>query len=571
MKKQEGNTSLLPTNLDAEHAIINHLLNDCSLIPYVLSQLKNDSFFNPTYRIIFQTFRELFEANETINITTLIEKLKEKNKLLEIGGLKIILDLSKDFGIRTGLEDYIQIVKKNYLRRVLIQFGENCSTLGYSKDLNLETIFSKLENEFLQLIGEKNFEKLNSSAEILKEIYEEIFSKKNNQETSYETCYPDLDAILHGFQKADLIIIAGRPSMGKTTFSLNLAKNILEKYQVPTIIFSLEMSKQQILYRFLSNDSNIEEERLKSKQFTKNQINKLQKSWTKLAEFPLYIEDNPNITINDIRTKLQTIFSMTKKTGIVIIDYLQLMKVSSRNENRVQEISFLTRNLKLLAKEFNIPIFLLSQLSRNVESRVNKRPMLSDLRESGCIGKISELKKLTSCSWNQLNIINQSSSFSFKGIKPTYFLNFGKIRKIKITGNHKILTKTGWKRVSEFDKNTEIFSFLEKEKFLETPKTRLWSYQKINNYQYLGISPVYDKTIPIFHNYIMENLVIHNSIEQDADIVIMIYREDYYTTKSSASSQLTEIIIAKHRTGPIGSAQLLFSPYTATFSNIKTN
>lgn len=568
MNKEQEISSFLPKNLEAEHAIINHLLNDCSLIPYVLSQLKNESFSNPIYFLIFQTFRELFEAKQIINITTLIEKLQEKNNLKKIGGLKKILDLSKEFGIYSQLEDSIEIVKKNYLRRILIQFGEKCSTLGYSKNLNLETIFSKLETEFLQVIGEKSFEELNSSAEILNEMYDEIFIKKTEQQNRYESCYPDLDSILHGFQKADLIIIAGRPSMGKTAFSLNLAKNILEKYQVPTVIFSLEMSKQQIIYRFLSSDSKIEQERLESRQLTKNQIENLRKSYKKLAQFPLYIEDNPNLTINDIRTKLQKVFSLRKKTGIVIIDYLQLMKVSSRNENRVQEISFLTRNLKLLAKEFNIPIFLLSQLSRNVESRVNKRPMLSDLRESGCIGKSSKIDFLPSCSWNQLNVISQSSFFSFKGIKPIYFFYFGNKKKIQITGNHKILTKTGWKRVSEFEKNTEIICFFEKELFLENPTKRFWNYEKINNYKYLGVSHVYDKTIPIFHNYIMENLVIHNSIEQDADIVMMLYREDYYSPKSSSSSQLTEVIIAKHRTGPIGSAQLVFSPYTATFNSI---
>jgi len=568
MNQEQEISSLLPKNLEAEHAIINQLLNDCSLIPYVLSQLKNECFSNPIYFTIFQTFRELFEGNQTINITTLIEKLQENNNLKKIGGLKKILDLSKEFGIYSRLEDYIEIVKKNYLRRILIQFGEKCSTLGYSKDLNLETIFSKLETEFLQVIGEKNFEKLNSSAEILNEMYEEIFIKKIDQQNRYESCYPDLDSILHGFQKADLIIIAGRPSMGKTAFSLNLAKNILEKYQVPTVIFTLEMSKQQIIYRFLSNDSKIEQERLESRQLTKNQIENLQKSYKKLAQFPLYIEDNPNLTINDIRAKLQKVFSLRKKTGIVIIDYLQLMKVSSRNENRVQEISYLTRNLKLLAKEFNIPIFLLSQLSRNVESRVNKRPMLSDLRESGCIGKNSELDFLPSYSWNQLNVISQSSSFFFKGIKPIYFFYFGNNKKIQITGNHKILTKTGWKRVSEFEKNTEIICFFEKEIFFENPTKKFWNYEKIHNYKYLGVSPVYDKTIPTFHNYIMENLVIHNSIEQDADIVMMLYREDYYSPKSSSSSQLTEVIIAKHRTGPIGSAQLNFSPYTATFKSL---
>jgi replicative DNA helicase len=559
----------LPTNLEAEKIIITLLLNDFSLIPYTLSQLKNESFYDENYCIIFQTFRELFENNKSINYLTLIEKLKENNKLAKIGGVGTILLLSKRFEIRSQLEECIKIVQENYIRRTFIKFGEKCSTLGYSRKLDLETIYSKLENEFSQLIEEKNLRKLNSSAQIVKEIFQDMTSRKTDQNSGYESCYPDLDSILHGFQKADLIIIAGRPSMGKTAFSLNIAKNILEKYKVPMVIFSLEMSKQQIMYRFLSSDSKIAEERLKAKKMTIEQWKKLENSMKKIAAFPLYIEDSPNITIYDIRTKLQRIFSETKKTGIVIIDYLQLMKGSGRNDNRVQEISFLTRNLKLLAKEFNIPIFLLSQLSRNVESRVNKRPMLSDLRESGCIGNNVKINFSNSYSWNQLNIISQPSSFHFKGMKPTYFFKFENKKKIQITGNHKVLTKNGWKRISEFDKNTEILSFFEKDKFLKNQPKKVWTYEKVLNYKYLGIVSVYDQTVPVFHNYILENLIVHNSIEQDADIVIMIYREDYYNEKSPSSSQVTEFIVAKHRNGPIGSAQLLFSPSITTFSNIE--
>ena len=382
----------------------------------------------------------------------------------------------------------------------------------------------------------------------------------------------DLDSFIQGFQKSDLIIIAGRPSMGKTAFSLNLGQKIIENYKIPLIIFSLEMSRQQVIYRFLSTMSDINATRLKSGKMTPEQWKKLGLTMKDFLKYPVLIDDNPNVTVADIRSKLRQIFNGKLKGGIVIVDYLQLLKSTFKLDNRVQEISHMTRTLKGIAKEFNIPVIVLSQLSRAVESRTNKRPMLSDLRESGCIANVENVGLLekpfsSSFSWNKKEIILQDSQipthFEFKGIKPTFILTFENLTKIELTSNHKILSKKGWIRVSELDQNESVYCLLTKHLKTDIQK---YTFHKIIAIDYSGLNHVYDRTIPIFHNYINKNFIIHNSIEQDADIVIMLYREEYYTEKKS-ELQTTELIIAKHRNGPIGTAKLLFKPSTTAFRN----
>jgi replicative DNA helicase len=297
---------------------------------------------------------------------------------------------------------------------------------------------------------------------------------------------------------------------------------------------------------------------------TGNEWKFLSKSMQNLSELPIFIDDTPNVTLNEISSKLRKILSSQKRNGIVIIDYLQLMKLNLKFENRVQEISYITRSLKLLAKEFEIPIILLSQLSSNVESRTNKRPMLSDLRESGCLATNNHnpSSALKSLDHNKVRL-SRISTFSLKGIKPTYCLEFENKTKIYLTSTHKILAQSGWIRISELTVRDKIYSLVQ----TKDEKIRTFFYTALKAITYASIQQVYDETIPVYHNYLQNNLILHNSIEQDADVVIMLYREDYYQ-ESKEKEQITEVIIAKNRNGPVGTAKLMFDATITTFKNL---
>jgi replicative DNA helicase len=446
MKNQNRQNSKiveLPNNFLAEQATLNILLTNPNLIRNVSSVINIESFYFEPHRLIYLTILELTEELpiENINLTNIITSLQDKGRLKNIGGIERIISTISNFENFSDLESYIQLINEKYLRRLIIEFGKQVIVLGYTTSLNLDSILEEIEKTLFLLNQQNNGKKLYSIAEIVNDVFLEMKTKiKENKEIGLLTSFKDLDSILQGIQKSDLLIIAGRPSMGKTAFSLTIGRNIVKRYDIPLIIFSLEMSRQQIIYRFLASISKINSNRLKSGKMTLTEWKKVSESMKLISNLPIFIDDNPNLSLTEIRSRLRKILTKNKKGGLIIIDYLQLMKSNLKIENRVQEISYITRDLKIIAKEFEIPIILLSQLSRNVETRINKRPMLSDLRESG-------------------------------------------------------------------------------------------------------------------------------SIEQDADIVIMIYREDYYNENQS-NTPVTEFIVAKHRNGPVGTARLTFDSKTTDFENL---
>ena len=585
-----SNQKPLPNNFLVEQAILNLLLTNSFLGKEALLNLKPETFYFRPHRLIYEAITDVYEKNSGTNITLVITVLQDKNTLKEAGGLERIMTIIAGFENLTDLDAYIKEVNDKYLRRIIIETGRQIIAWGHETSDDLEIILEKMENSIFSLNQENLSQKVYSAEEVMNEVFNEIKLKiKKSTLTGLNSSFKDLDSIIQGFQKSDLIIVAGRPSMGKTAFSLNLGKNIVEKYNVPLLIFSLEMSRQQIIYRFISTDSNINANRLKSAKMTAIEWRNLDVSMKKISELPIYIDDNPNLTLTDIRLRLKKIFTKKITNGLVIIDYLQLMKLSSKLENRVQEISYITRNLKILAKEFKIPIMVLSQLSRNVESRTNKRPMLSDLRESGCLSNVKNESRLNSLnkkpinkmvttqsfqkssikSWNKNTLINEKFiQFDFKGIKPTFLITLSNDTEICLTSNHRILSKNGWIRAFQIQEETELYC-LNQTQNDQTPNDQKLNYQyyKVKGIFYQGIKKVYDKTIPGFHNYLAQNIILHNSIEQDADIVIMLYREEYYTDNVS-EEQITEVIVAKHRNGPIGTAKLLFKPSVTSFLNL---
>ena len=431
----------LPHNFLAEKSILSSLLINSETVELILQHLTVETFYFKNHQELYRSIIFLYQKKIPIDIFTLTSFLQDNGLLEKIGGLKILIDLVNQIPNVLYLEEYIRLLQDKFLRRTLIKLGYQLVNSSYITNIPLENILNDLEKKLFNITNQTNNPALFTSAELLAKVFFDLKQKSLKEKLpGLESGFKNLDLITYGFQPSDLIIIAGRPGMGKTAFCLNILTSIVKTYRLPVVFFSLEMGKEQLMYRVLSNETEIPNTNLKTGNISKEEWIKLSRAIKKFSSLPIFIDDTTNISIQTIRVQLKKILFEQTKIGLVIIDYLQLMQNSkSKIENRVQELSQITRSLKNIAREFNIPVIALSQLSRNVETRINKRPLLSDLRESG-------------------------------------------------------------------------------------------------------------------------------SIEQDADLVLMLFRENYYNLKKE-QEDLAEIIVAKHRNGPIGTIQLKFNAEFIKFSN----
>lgn len=396
----------LPHNFLAEKMILSCLLLNSEAIEIALKTLPLNAFYFRNHQEIYKAIIQMYENQITVDALTLVTFLQDNGILERVGGIKVLIELVSQVPNLMYLEEYIRLVKDKFIRRSLIKLGYEVITSGYITNVSLETILADFETKLFNLTNKINSPKLFSSAEVLNEIFLEL-KEKVFQPTlaGLSSGFDELDVFIQGFQKSDLIIIAGRPSMGKTALSLNIALNVIKNENLPVLFFSLEMSKEQIMYRLLAMETNINQIRLKSGQLSEDDWLKLTKMIQIVAKFPFFIDDTSNLSIQDIRSRLKTILFEQNQIGLVIIDYLQLMQNSKlKPENRVQELSQITRFLKNMAREFNVPIIALSQLSRNVDNRVDKKPILSDLRESGSIEQDADL----------ILMLSQTSNYNLK-------------------------------------------------------------------------------------------------------------------------------------------------------------
>lgn len=377
----------LPHNFLAEKMILSCLLLNSEAIEITLKTISVDVFYFKNHQEIYKAIILMYKNNIPIDIVTLITFLQDNGLLQKVGGVKVLIELLSQIPNLVYLEEYLKLIKDKYIRRSLIKLGYEIINSSYITSIPSENILNDLETKSFSLTNEIKTQKIMSSAELINTIFFELKTKSLNPTLSGVTSgFYSLDSVTQGFQKSDLIIIAGRPSMGKTALSLNIAANLIKNEKLPVLFFSLEMSKEQIMYRLLAMETNINQMRLKSGKLYQNDWIKLNKMIKIISKFPFFIDDTFNLSIQDIRSKIKTILFEQNQLGLVIIDYIQLLQNSKlKSENRVQELSQITRSLKTIAREFNIPIIGLSQLSRNVENRVDKKPILSDLRESGSI------------------------------------------------------------------------------------------------------------------------------------------------------------------------------------------
>lgn len=441
-----GMLKLLPQSVEAEEAVLGAILVNPHSLGRIVEFLNPESFYKPAHKLIYQTMLDLFRKNEPIDIVTVSEYLRNDEKLEAAGGRAYINDLALNVVTTANVEFYAKIVQEKEIKRALINAGSEIVAMSYENE-ETDAVLDNAQKLIFNIASQKEVGDMVPIQDLIVSSYEQIEARYNNKDdlVGVTTGFYDLDALTSGLQKSDLIILAARPSMGKTAFALNLAQNVALKAKKGVAIFSLEMPKIQIAKRMLCAEAEVDTQRSNTGHMQLKDFQKLTDAMERLADTRIYIDDTAGITATDIKAKCRRLMLEEKELGLIVIDYLQLMEGGGNPNDRNQQISAISRSLKGLARELNVPIIALSQLSRGVEARNDKRPMLSDLRDSG-------------------------------------------------------------------------------------------------------------------------------AIEQDADIVMFIYRDEYYNKDDVENKGKAELIIAKHRNGPVGTVNLLFQSNITKFKNqTKTN
>lgn len=438
-------TKEMPHNIEAEQAVLGSMFLSKYAVQKAVENLDKDIFFLDSHNKIFSVLQDLDEKHKPIDITTVTDELNKKGLLKQIGDVEYLTEIINSVPSAANVDEYIKIVNEKAILRRLINEASNILTEGYAASEEVDEILNKAEQKILNVVKTRRGTEFRTIQEVLFKTQSDLekLSQNKGEITGLATGFYDIDKVTSGLHANELIIIAARPAMGKTAFALNIATNIAMNSNKTVAIFNLEMGAEQLATRMLSSVGQIEGYKLRSGKLEHNDWKRVNEAISRLADTKMYIDATPGITINDIRAKCRRLASSEDGLGIVVIDYLQLITGQNRySSNRQQEVAEISRSLKTLAMELNIPIIALSQLSRTVDGREDKRPILSDLRESG-------------------------------------------------------------------------------------------------------------------------------SIEQDADIVAFLYREDYYNTSKAIdeNTSQSEFIIGKHRNGPTGTFDLIFKRNTSTFVN----
>ncbi len=376
----------LPQSLEAEQSVIGAMIIDKSAIAKALEKLNEEDFYRDGHKIIFKAIREMFSKDMAVDLVTLLEYLKSTDKLEKAGGVTYISEVSSSVITTANLEAYIKIVEEKSTLRKLIRSATSIIEESYNKQDKVDEVLDLAQKKIFDLAekqGSNDYEPLSNVLERGFLEIERLFNNKGSI-TGVGSGIRDLDAKTSGFQKGDMVLIAARPSMGKTTFSLNIAENAALREGKSVVIFSLEMSKEQLAYKLLCSEANVDMLKLRTGNLDDDDWERIARATGPLSKARIYIDDTAGLSVMEMRSKCRKI-KMEHGIDMILIDYLQLMSGSSGSESRQQEVSEISRSIKALAKEMECPVIALSQLSRAPEQRADHRPMLSDLRESGSI------------------------------------------------------------------------------------------------------------------------------------------------------------------------------------------
>ena len=381
-----------PNSIEAEQSVLGSMLLDREAIIVVLEFLKGSDFYKEAHKEIFEAMYDLFNRNEPVDLVTLTEELKKREILDAIAGIPYLTSLASGVPITSNVRYYAEIVERKSLLRKLIKSSQDVIQLGYSSDVEVLQVIEHAQKSIYDISQNRSNEGFTHIRDLLSDTFDKIEELYENKKgiTGLTTGFMDLDKKLSGFHKTDLILVAARPAMGKSAFSLNLAQNAAIKAGASVAVFSLEMSKEQLMLRMLSAESMVDLGKIQVGNLNEEEWSKIAGAMAPLSQSKIYFDDTPGISVMEMRSKCRRL-KMEKGLDLVLIDYLQLMEGDGRNESRQQEIASISRNLKIMAKELDCPVIALSQLSRAPELRADHRPILSDLRESGAIEQDADL------------------------------------------------------------------------------------------------------------------------------------------------------------------------------------
>jgi replicative DNA helicase len=580
---------LLPQNIEAECGVLGSIIIDPEAIVQVSDFLHPDDFYRDAHRTIYEVILQLYEEHEPADFITICDELERRNKLEEVGGASYITSLINQVPTSGNVEFYGRIVERTAILRRLIHAAGQIAAIAYEEG-DADIALDKAEQLIFNISQRHARSDFMHMRDVLSEYMNKLDQLHEHRGTivGVPTGFTDLDRLTGGMQKSDLVVLAARPGVGKSSLALSLAHNAALKYHHSIAFFSLEMSKDQLAQRLLSMDAGIDQQRLRTGRIEEDEWDRIVYAMDTLSEANIWIDDTAGISTIEMRSKARRLHA-AHTIDLIIVDYLQLMQATiggKRNENRVQEISEISRSLKGLARELNIPVLALAQLSRAVENRQSKVPQLSDLRESGCLsgetliylpdkGAYKPIEQLVGQTGFQVLALNTETwnlepcrvSRAFAtGYKPVYRITTRLGRAIRATANHQFLTMHGWQRVEELSSGIRIA--LPRRLYRLVQNDVYWD--EIISIEPAGESEVYDLTVDELHNFVAGDIIVHNSIEQDSDIVMFIYRDDVYNPESERKN-IADIIIAKHRNGPVGEISLYFQANQTRFRDLELN
>ncbi|OGO41621.1 MAG: replicative DNA helicase, partial [Chloroflexi bacterium RBG_16_57_9] len=515
-----------------------------------------------------------------------------------IGGPAYLTSLVNTVPTSAHVEHYGRIVERAALRRRLIDAAARIAEIAFDEASDeVDDVIDRAEQLVFAVAQRRLARDLVPISKVLYDYFDQIEYLQQHQGSVLGTPsgFIDVDKLLGGFQASDLIIVAGRPGMGKTSLMLSMAESIAAKQMGAIAIFTLEMSSDQLVQRLIASETGIDSQRLRLGQIRDNEIDLVARAIGHLSEMPIYLDDSANISPFELRTKARRLHT-EQPLSLVIVDYLQLMTGGIRSENRVQEISYISRSLKALARELRVPVMAASQLSRAVEARHDRRPQLADLRESGCLsgetlvylpeqGIYRPIEQLVGQNEFRVLALNtqtwhlepsQVSRVFATGHKPVYRLTTRLGRSIRATTNHQFLTVQGWRRLDDLSMGMRIAlprrlpgptqPTIDSEELARLARSDVY-WDEIVAMEPDGETEVYDLTVEGHHNFVANDIIAHNSIEQDADVVMFIYRDEVYHPDTTYKN-VAELIVAKHRNGPTGKVELGFIQEQTKFVNL---